>query len=79
MFTRPYIHVSVPLQLSIPLIPKVSNGNYTTNTFIPRKYITLITSEYSSFQKVWAMDQLSLRTLLGDVLVTTQENLKHYN
>ena len=52
MFTRPYIRVSVPLQLSIPVILKVSNGNYTTSTFIPTKYITSITSEYGSFQKV---------------------------
>jgi len=52
MFTRPYIRVSVPLQLSIPVIPKVSNGNYTTSTFIPIKYITSITSEYGCFQKV---------------------------
>jgi len=64
MFTCPYIRVSVPLQLSIPVIPKVSNGNYTTSTFIPTKYITSITSEYGSFQKVWAMEQISLRTML---------------
>jgi len=52
MFTCPDIRVSVPLQLLIPIIPKVSNGNYTTSTFIPTKYITLITSKYNSFQKV---------------------------
>jgi len=52
MFTHPYIRVNVPLQLSILVISKVSNGNYTTSTSIPTKYITPITSEYNCFQKV---------------------------
>jgi hypothetical protein len=52
MFTYPYIHVNVPLQLSILVISKVSNGNYTTSTSVPIKYITPITNEYSYFQKV---------------------------
>ena len=52
MFTHPYICVNVPLQLSILVISKVSNGNYTTSTSVPTKYITPITSEYSSFQNV---------------------------
>jgi hypothetical protein len=64
MFIRPYVCVSVPLQLSIPVILKVSNGNYTTSTFIPTKYITPITSEYGSILKMRAIEQISLRTLL---------------
>ena len=35
MFTYSYIHIHIPSQLSIHVISKVSNDNYTISTIIP--------------------------------------------
>jgi hypothetical protein len=35
MFTYSYIHIHIPSQLSIQVISKVSNDNYTISTIIP--------------------------------------------
>jgi hypothetical protein len=46
MFICSYIYICVPLQLSIQVISKVLNDNYSTSTFILTKYITPISFEY---------------------------------
>jgi hypothetical protein len=39
--------------LLLRVYTKVSNDNYTTNTFVPTKYITFKTCEYIVFSKIY--------------------------